>query len=113
MNAIGGRVRGLGDEYKALDHQKLGKPQFAGGDEDGKNGKRPENEYERALREAGLLTGTPPDGYYKEWLENANRQAVPREVIVDIARRHHITPESFDVLNGMERSPTNRASPSS
>ena len=51
----------------------------------------------------GLLTGPPPDGYYKEWLENAKRQGVPPSVIVDIARRHDITPEDFDVLDGMEK----------
>jgi hypothetical protein len=103
LNAIGGRIRGLGDEYKALNDQRFGKPQFVGGGEDGSSGKEPENEYERALRDAGLLTGPPPDGYYREWLENAKRQGLPPEVIVDIARRHHITPESFNVLNGMEK----------
>ena len=50
----------------------------------------------KALRDAGLLTGPPPDGYYKEWLENAERQGVPPKVIVDIARRHDITPEDFE-----------------
>ncbi|WP_239001664.1 MULTISPECIES: hypothetical protein [unclassified Mycobacteroides] len=57
--------------------------------------------YEDALRNAGLLQGEPT-GYYKKWLENAARQGVSPETIVDIARRHKITPESFKVLEGME-----------
>ncbi len=97
LSTIGGTIRGLGEEYRALGNRKFGKeggPLFAGGDGD---------EYEKALREAGLLTGPPPTGYYKEWLENAKRQGVQPEVLVDIARRHNITAESFDVLNGMEK----------
>jgi uncharacterized protein YukE len=101
LNSIAAKIRGLGDEYRALDDQKFGKPQFVG--PDGKDGTEPENEYERALREAGLLTGPPPDGYYKQWLENAKRQGVAPETIVDIARRHRITPDSFNVLNVMEK----------
>lgn len=91
----------LDAEYRALGDQR-----FAGGDQRGKDGDKPaepQNPYEKALREAGLLDGPPPDGYYREWLENAQRQGVPPEVIVDIARRHNITPESFNVLNGMEK----------
>lgn len=57
--------------------------------------------YENALREAGLLNGTP-EGYYKKWLENAARRGVPPSTIVDIARRFGINQQSFDVLNGME-----------
>lgn len=103
LNAIGSRIRSLGEEYRALGNQRFGKqggPQFVGPD-----GKDPEtqSEYEKALREAGLLDGPTPDGYYKEWLQNAECQGVAPEVIVDIARRHHITPESFDILNGMEK----------
>jgi hypothetical protein len=96
LNTIGAKIRGLGDDYRALGDQKFGDPHFMGGEKDD------ENEYEKALRDAGLLTGPPPDGYYKEWLENAERQGVPPKVIVDIARRHDITPEDFEVLNGME-----------
>lgn len=100
LNAIGEKLRGLTEEYQALND-----PKFAAGpdgDKDGKDGKEPENKYEKALRDAGLLD-RPPEGYYKECLENAERQGVPPEVIVDIARRHDITPEDFEVLNGMER----------
>lgn len=101
LNAIGAGIRGLDAEYRALGDQR-----FAGGNQGGKDGDKPaepQNPYEKALREAGLLDGPPPDGYYREWLENAQRQGVPPEVIVDIARRHNITPESFNVLNGMEK----------
>jgi hypothetical protein len=103
LNIIGATIRGLGDEYRALGDQKLGKrdgdPQFIGGEKDDED----EDDYEKALRDAGLLTGPPPAGYYKEWLKTAERQGVPPQVIVDIARRHAITPEDFEVLNGMEK----------
>jgi hypothetical protein len=58
--------------------------------------------YERLLREAGLLTGPSPDGYYAQWLENTERRGVPPEVIVDIARRHDITPDDFKILEHMK-----------
>jgi hypothetical protein len=70
---------------------------------DGDKSAESQNKYEKALRDAGLLTGPPPDGSYKEWLENAERRGVPPDVIVDIARRHHITPTDFEVLNKMEK----------
>ncbi|OBG79831.1 hypothetical protein A5699_12410 [Mycobacterium sp. E802] len=49
-----------------------------------------------------MLNG-PSEGLYREWLANAARNDVPPEVIVDIARSQHITPQSFDVLKGLER----------
>lgn len=36
--------------------------------------------------------------YHKKWLENAERHGVPSEVVVQIARQHDITPESFTIL---------------
>lgn len=54
------------------------------------------------LREEGLLTGPDPDGLYLQWLQNAARRGVPIDDIVDIARDHGITPEDFDVLEGLE-----------
>ncbi len=105
LNSIATTIRGIGNEYSALGDPKRGKgdePQNFGPDGNGPEpGKPPENKYEKALRDAGLLNG-PADGYYKKWLENAERRGVPPEVIVDIARRHHITPDSFKVLDGME-----------
>ncbi|MEB3035012.1 DUF4226 domain-containing protein [[Mycobacterium] nativiensis] len=65
-------------------------------------GDEPVSEYEQALRDAGLLSGPSPGGYYKQWLENAERRGVPPEEIVDIARQQHITPDSFSVLEKME-----------
>jgi len=41
-------------------------------------------------------------GYFKRWLENAERRRVPSGVVVEIARRHAITPESFEILEAME-----------
>ncbi len=59
------------------------------------------NRYEQRLRDAGLLSGFSPEGH-KKWLENAARRGVSPEVIVEIARQHGITPESFNVLEKME-----------
>ena len=72
------------------------------GDDPGEPGYDPANEYEDALHDAGLLDG-PSSGFYREWLENAAKNGVPPEVIVDIARAQNITPKSFDVLTRMER----------
>ena len=72
------------------------------GDDPGEPGYDPINEYEEALHEAGLLDG-PSDGFYREWLQNAADNDVPPEIIVEIAQEHDITPQSFDVLKGMER----------
>jgi len=38
------------------------------------------------------------EGYHAKWLENAERQGVPGEVVSHITRRHGVTPESFTVL---------------
>jgi hypothetical protein len=59
------------------------------------------NRYERALRDAGLLSGTSPAGY-TQWLANAHRQGVAPAVIAEIVRRHDINPERFTVLKKME-----------
>jgi hypothetical protein len=57
---------------------------------------------EQALRDAGLLTGPPASGHYRQWLENAVRRGVPIETIKEIAAEHRITPEDFAVLDRME-----------
>ncbi|MGM1062189.1 WXG100 family type VII secretion target [Saccharothrix sp. Mg75] len=57
---------------------------------------------EQSLRDAGLLTGPPASGHYRQWLENAVRRGVPIDTIEKIAAEHHITPEDFKVLDGME-----------
>ncbi|WP_410870898.1 hypothetical protein [Nocardia sp. A7] len=59
-------------------------------------------EMEQSLRDAGLLTGPPVSGYYRQWLENAVRRGVPIDTIVKIASEHDITPEDFKVLDGLE-----------
>ena len=58
--------------------------------------------YEFQLRQAGLLTGPSPDGYYAAWLANAERQGVDPSVLVQIATEHGITPEDFAILDGLE-----------
>ncbi|MDO9454498.1 hypothetical protein [Nocardioides sp.] len=58
--------------------------------------------YEYALREAGLLTGPTPTGYYADWLENAEANGVSVQTILEIAQTHGITPEDFSILDGME-----------
>ncbi|HEX5202844.1 MAG TPA: hypothetical protein VFW27_23190 [Actinoplanes sp.] len=57
---------------------------------------------EQALRDAGLLTGPPVAGHYRQWLENAVRRGVPIDTIKKMVADHHITPEDFAVLDGME-----------
>lgn len=103
LNTVGAALGGLGDVYRALGDQRFGRngPRHAGGgsDDDGEKS----DEYETALRDAGLLTGPLPEGYYKEWLDNARDRGVRAEVVVAIARERGITPASFDVLNGTEK----------
>ncbi|GIF67341.1 hypothetical protein Ais01nite_53760 [Asanoa ishikariensis] len=60
------------------------------------------SELEQALRDAGLLTGPPASGHYRQWLENAVRRGVSIDTITKIAAEHHITPEDFTILDGME-----------
>ena len=106
LNAIGEKIRGLDPEYQKLGEQKFGKeggPEFAGGDDKDKDkGWQPDNKYEQALRDAGLLN-EEPTGYYKKWLDNAEKRGVPPEEIVKIAQQQKLDPHSFDVLNNMER----------
>ncbi|WP_394361119.1 WXG100 family type VII secretion target [Amycolatopsis sp. SB7-3] len=59
-------------------------------------------EMEQALRDAGLLSGPPASGHYRQWLENAVRRGVSIDTIKKIADDHDITPEDFKVLDGME-----------
>lgn len=42
--------------------------------------------YERALRQADLLTGPPPTGYVSRWLDNAARRSIDPRVVVDVTR---------------------------
>lgn len=57
---------------------------------------------EQALRDAGLLTGPPVSGHYRQWLENAVRRGVPIDTLKKIIAEHHITPEDFKILDGLE-----------
>lgn len=57
---------------------------------------------EQALRDAGLLTGPEVSGYYRKWLENAVSRGVSIDTIKKIAADHHITPESFKILERLE-----------
>ena len=59
-------------------------------------------EMEQALRDAGLLAGPPATGHYRQWLENAVLRGVPIETITKMAADHHIRPEDFAILDGME-----------
>lgn len=59
-------------------------------------------EMEQALREAGLLSGPPVAGHYRQWLENAVRRGVSIDTITEIVAEHHITPADFEILDGME-----------
>ncbi|WP_084655086.1 hypothetical protein [Nocardia altamirensis] len=57
---------------------------------------------EQALRDAGLLTGPPVSGHYRQWLENAVRRGVSIDTIKKIATEHRITPEDFKILDRLE-----------
>ena len=41
-------------------------------------------------------------GHSRKWLENAERRSVPKRVVAEIARRHTVTPESFEILEKLE-----------
>lgn len=57
---------------------------------------------EQSLRDAGLLTGPPVTGHYRQWLENAVRRGVPIDTIKKIVTDQHVTPADFTILDGME-----------
>lgn len=98
------KLRVAADRYERGDEEAAERIDFAGTAElpyadEGP----PASEYEQALRDAGLLTGpVVPGSRYAQWLENASKNGVAPQTIVDIARTHNITPESFDVLNGLQ-----------
>lgn len=93
MNAIGGRIRGLGDEYQALSNQKFAKE--AGGD--------------------GSLTGdekaeaVPPEKRAKEdvekTLKEGDQEAAARveKVLDSIKPYQELSPEQSAYLNEMQR----------
>lgn len=108
--ALGDAVQGYADklgvaaqryernDYAAAESIDFAEPQGPPAE----NGQPPVSEYERQLRDAGLLIG-PVDGYYRDWLENASRRGVPPETLIEIARNHGIEPEDFTVLNGLKK----------
>jgi len=55
------------------------------------------------LRRAGLLTGPNPGGTYEEWIRNTVVNGVSAATVIDIADDHGITPDSFGVLDGLQR----------
>jgi hypothetical protein len=57
---------------------------------------------EQSLRDAGLLSGPPASGHYRQWLENAVRRGVSIDTIKEMITDHHITHEDFAILDGME-----------
>lgn len=87
---------------EAIDFDPPEESELEVGDDPGEPGYDPVDDYERALREAGLLEGES-SGTYREWLQNAADNGVAPDTIVEIARQQNITPASFDVLNGLER----------
>jgi hypothetical protein len=48
------------------------------------------------------LASVRANAYSEAWLENAQRRGVPADAIAEIARRHAITPESFEILKKAE-----------
>ncbi len=55
------------------------------------------------LRRAGLLVGPNPGGTYEEWIRNTVVNGVSAATVIDIADDHGITPDSFGVLDGLQR----------
>ena len=56
--------------------------------------------YEFVLRQSGLLSGASPQGYYQEWLQNAQKRGIDPYVIASIVLNNDITAEDFSVLDG-------------
>ncbi|OMC47515.1 hypothetical protein A5745_02590 [Mycobacterium sp. IS-2888] len=54
--------------------------------------------FKRRGRERESAEPSVGQGYHRQWLENAERQGVPSDVVAEIAREHAITPESFTIL---------------
>ena len=103
FTAIGQTIRGLGDEYLTL-----GEPGNGPGDAEETPQGDPEDPYEQALREAGLLD-EEPEGYYKEWLETPRGRAFRRRrsstSLVGTTSRHRVSTCS----TAWRRSPTGTA----
>jgi hypothetical protein len=92
------RVMQLAQDRKISDHDATSLADASkGGDIDAQV-----VDMEQSLRDAGLLTGPPASGHYRQWLENAVRRGVSIDTIKKIAADHHIAPEDFQVLDGME-----------
>lgn len=54
------------------------------------------------LRREGLLTGPNPGGRYEDWVRNTVENGVSIDTLLGIAGDHGITPDSFDVLDGLQ-----------
>ncbi len=98
------KLRVAADRYERGDDEAAERIDFTGTAELPDAGEHPPvSDYEKALRDAGLLTGpVVPGSKYAQWLENASKRGVDRQTMVDIARAQNITPQSFDVLNGLQ-----------
>ncbi|MCF2530030.1 WXG100 family type VII secretion target [Yinghuangia soli] len=59
-------------------------------------------EMEQSLRDAGLLTGPPVSGKYRQWLENAVNRGVSIDTIKKMVSDHKIKPEDFAILDRLE-----------
>jgi Excreted virulence factor EspC, type VII ESX diderm len=102
VSAYSGKLLVAADRYERGDNEAAERIDFTGPEEPPPpNPHPPVNEYEQALHDAGLLDG-PATGHYRQWLDNASKNGVPPQTIVDIARQQHITPEDFRVLDGMK-----------
>jgi hypothetical protein len=98
IDAALARVMQLAQDRKISDH---GATTLAGAKKGGEIDAQVA-EMEQALRDAGLLTGPPASGHYRQWLENAVLRGVSIDTIKQMASEHHITPEDFKILDGME-----------
>lgn len=107
LSAIGENLRELGGDYDALNEGKGDVAKFAGdgegeGDQEGEEGWQPDNEYEQALHDEGLLD-EEPTGYYAEWLQNAQQHGVSPDTVVEIAQQQNLTQQDFDLLERTQK----------
>ena len=104
LNAIGGKIRGLGEEYQALGNQKFGGPkegpQFAGPDKEGKDGeKKPE---EVGAEDSEALQNGELTQEQRERLI-ANTTVTPEQQIALDNGTLMLPPEQMSYLQGYSR----------
>lgn len=60
-------------------------------------------EYEKSLRDAGVIGPDTPDGLFMDWMENAARNGVNPSEMVRIAQQADLDENSFDFMSDWEQ----------